>query len=72
MSLSAHQARREHVLAVSRDFNSQPRLSKYQIFRDYLCEKKFLLPLPCENVILDNLCCCQLLSVFELIAICPF
>lgn len=29
MSLSANQARREHVLAVSRDFNSQPRLSEF-------------------------------------------
>lgn len=29
MSLSAHEARREHVLAVSRDFNSQPRLSEF-------------------------------------------
>lgn len=29
MSLSAKQASREHVLAVSRDFNSQPRLSKW-------------------------------------------
>lgn len=39
MSLSAHQARREHVLAVSRDFNSQPRLSKYQFF-EIICVKK--------------------------------
>lgn len=31
MSLSAHQARREHILAVSRDFNSQPRLSEFFI-----------------------------------------
>lgn len=29
MSVSAAQANREHVLAVSRDFISQPRLSKY-------------------------------------------
>lgn len=27
-TLSAHQAHKEHVLAVSRDFISQPRLSK--------------------------------------------
>lgn len=29
MSLNSKQAAREHVLAVSRDFISQPRLSKY-------------------------------------------
>lgn len=34
-SISARQANREHVLAVSRDFISQPRLSKY-IYTLYL------------------------------------
>lgn len=45
MSLSAHQAQREHVLAVSRDFNSQPRLSEYidtDFFFYRFCMKKKL------------------------------
>lgn len=53
MSLSAHQARREHVLAVSRDFNSQPRLSKYQGFIRFFCQflpkKKFQLVFRCGS-----------------------
>lgn len=36
MSLSAHQARREHILAVSRDFNSQPRLSEFYFVNKFL------------------------------------
>lgn len=36
MSLSAHQARREHILAVSRDFNTQPRLSEFIILFNFI------------------------------------
>lgn len=52
MSLSAHQARREHVLAVSRDFNSQPRLSEFFFFF-FLIKMEFFFLSPKEKFILD-------------------
>lgn len=57
MSLSLHQARREHVLAVSRDFNSQPRLSEFlflQFFFSFSRPHTIFLYLKKKNIRLSS------------------